>query len=343
MRNARRLSLAALVLITLALPSVSPGVAPGAAAQFPENVSAPYDSAALLNSAGEWNALPGRDVAVLYHDDEPYAGRVLAISEERAPVIAASMGLRTISPLRIMVASSDEEFLQLTHYGVPDWGVGCALNGEGLVVLKSPRIVGYPLQMETVVAHELAHIAAGRVLRGIAVPRWFHEGVAQAVAGEWRASESVDLARGAAAGMLPELSELDVSFPTDRRSAAVAYAMSYQAVRLLMERSGARSPGQLVAAVSAARDFDSGVFALTGWTRAQFQEEYRNLLSRRFSIGTVLSDDRLLFAGLTLVFVAIVAIRSARTRARMRELEREELEEGARPTGEVRPPDSRWS
>lgn len=315
-------------------------------------MAAAFTVIALISSAcaapsGEpqaWITLPGREVAVLHHaGDEFYATRVLDICERRAPTIAASMGLTTLSPMRAMIASNDEEFAELTHHGVPDWGVGCALTNEGLVVLKSPRIVDYPLQMETVVEHELAHIAAGRVLRGITVPQWFQEGIAQTVAGEWRLSESGGLARAAATGNLPDLSELVRVFPASREAASTAYAMSFQAVRLLMERSGARTPGQLVAAISASGDFDAAVFGLTGWRPEQFDVEYRRFISRRFNLGTIIADDRLLFAGLALVFIAVVVVRLARSRRRLREWEEEERRGLPAAPRDAAPRDSSWS
>ncbi len=304
----------------------------------------PAAPASIHGASIGWETLPGRDVAILYHPgDELYANRVLAICEARAPVIASTMGLRTISPLRVAIASTDDEFAELTHFGAPDWGVGCALSREGLIVLKSPRIVGYPLQMESVVEHEVAHIAVGRMLRGIPVPRWFHEGIAQTVAGQWRASEVTGLARAAAGGTLPRLSDLEVGFPEGQQAAATAYAMSFQAVRLLMERSGAKTPGQLVTAIAASGDFDSAVRGLTGWSSEQLDDEFARFVARRFNVGTVLSDDRVLFAALSVAFIAIVAVRLARTRARMREWEEDESEVSDRVHRSELPRDSRWS
>ncbi|MBD3349067.1 MAG: hypothetical protein GF400_07715 [Candidatus Eisenbacteria bacterium] len=292
---------------------------------------------------GEWKTLDAGEAAILYHrGDEAYATRVKAVYEARAPEIAASMGLTTLSPLRIIIASTDEEFAQVAYLGAPDWGVGCALPGQGLVVLKSPRIVAYPLQMETVVEHELAHIAAGRVLRGVDVPRWFDEGLAQAVAGEWRLSQSGALAAAAASGKLPPISSLEGGFPRASEAAAMAYAMSFQAMRLLLERSGMNEPGELVAAIREEGDFDRALATLTGLDRSEFDREYERFISRRFTWATMLNDGRWLFLLGAAVFIVVAVVRIRRARAKMRSWEEEE--KSGRATAGATPGagDSRW-
>ena len=269
--------------------------------------------------AVDWGVLEGAELSILHHaDDLRYAERVLSIYDARADEIAASMGLKTLSPLRVIVAPSVSEFSELTHGGVPDWGVGCALVDRGIIVLKSPRVVSYPLQMETVVEHELAHVAAGRVLRGIDVPRWFHEGVAQTVAGEWRMGSSGSLAGRAAVGDLPSLRSLRESFPADREDAAVAYALSFRAVGFLMDIARAESPGEVVLAVRDAGDFASALERLTGAGEGEFERRFTVALSRRLSRSLLLRDGRLVFvAGAVLVILAVV-VRARHRRGVMR-------------------------
>ena len=285
--------------------------------------------------------MEGEELSVLHHpDDLKYASRVLSIYEARAQAIASSMGLRTLAPIRAVVASSDAEFSELTHRGIPDWGVGCALPDRGLMVLKSPRIVSYPLQMEAVVEHELAHMAAGKVLRGIPVPRWFHEGVAQAVAGEWRMGESGSLAAAATGSGLPTLEALAERFPTGREEAALAYALSFRAVRFLMDESDTRRPGELVRVVVEAGDFSLALETLTGGGQAEFQERLERFLSRRLGWGLVLHDGRFVFAGAALLAVVALVIRVRRRHARMRQWDAEDAaKRSAQGAGGE---DSRW-
>lgn len=289
----------------------------------------------------DWSSLEGDEFSVLHHpDDLRYASRVLSIYEARAEAIASSMGLRTLAPLRAIVASSNAEFSELTDRGVPDWGVGCALPERGLIVLKSPRIVSYPLQMEAVVEHEMAHVAAGKVLRGIAVPRWFHEGVAQAVAGEWRMEESGSLAARAAVTGLPSLGSLAERFPPGKEEAALAYALSFRAVRFLMDESETRTAGELVRAVAEARDFSAALENLTGTGDAGFQARFERFLSRQLSRSLIMRDGRLLFSAAAVLALVAIAVRLRRRRMRMRQWDSEGGAGPRVPRG--REGDSRW-
>ena len=279
----------------------------------------------------DWLTLSQSGVAVVHRGaDARYAARVLEIYETRGSIVAASMGLRTLEPVRFIIASTDEEFYELTNRGAPDWGVGCALSERALVVLKSPRVVSYPLQMEDVVVHELAHIAAWRVLRGIRVPRWFDEGVAMATAGEWRLGQSSVLAAAAANGRLIPLERLESSFPREAADAALAYAESFHAVRYLMERAGVASPGELVQAVAAAGEFNHAIEELTGGSRSEFEDDLGEFFARRFNWGLILSDSRLLFVLVAALFLVALAVRTRRGRRRMKEWEAEEDSRGGK-------------
>lgn len=265
--------------------------------------------------------------------DSRYAARVLEICRHRGDTIAQSMSLPGLAPLRVVIAASDEEFRDATFRGAPDWGVGCAFPDRRLVVLKSPRIVTYPLQMEDVVVHELAHVAAGRLLRGVRAPRWFDEGVAMAVAGEWRLEESPSLASAAQSGHLIPLSALDRAFPSDRNTAALAYAESFHAVRFLMEESGIAEPGELVRVIAEVGDFDEGIALIYGRPRRALEDDVLAFFGRQFRWGLILRGGRLFFVVATGLFLIALAVRTRRARRRVREWEEEERAQAERKPG----------
>lgn len=266
------------------------------------------------------------------HADARYARRVAEICEARFPGLASSMSLDEPGPLRIFIASSDDEFSDLAMRAVPEWGVGAAFPDEGLIVLKSPRIVRYPLQMEDVVVHELAHIAAGRVLSGVARPHWFDEGVAMAVAGEWRLSQSAALASSVLSGHLIPLAELEETFPHGASRAALAYAESFQAVRFLMERANVGTPGELVAAVAGAGSFDLALATLTGFSRTEFEGAFERSVARRFGWTLAVSGWSPVFLVAGVLVLVAFFVRTKRARGRMAGWEAEEEREPGRPS-----------
>ena len=150
------------------------------------------------------------------------------------------------------------------------------------------------------------------------------------------------LAAAAKSGTLPPLTSLERSYPSGSESAAKAYAISFQAVRFLMDTAGVREPGELVRAVADAGDFDSAVAGLTGLTPADFERSFAEFMSSRFTWGTLLGDGRTLFLLAALLFVVAFGVRLRRSRAKIREWEEQESRGGVGPATREEREDSRW-
>ncbi|MFH1689416.1 MAG: peptidase MA family metallohydrolase [Candidatus Eisenbacteria bacterium] len=262
------------------------------------------------------------DITVLYRlEDERPAARVLEVAASRGSAVALRAGLSRLGPVRIYIASTNEEFRALTYGGVPDWGAGCAFPDRGVVVLRNPVTVPDPLSMEDVVVHELAHVAAGRVLGEVRVPRWFHEGIAMTLAGEWRLPGSSTLAAAGASGELIPLGELDASFPAGSADAMLAYSESFYAVRFLMEEAGPATPAELLLGIASSGSFDEGLQTLCGRILPDFERDAVASFRRRFGWGVFLSRWNVLFVGLSLLLLTGGAVRLARSHRRLREWE----------------------
>jgi len=284
------------------------------------------------------------DEITVFHraGEERPAARILEVASGRADAVAAAAGLESMGPVVIFVASTNAHFRTLTHDGVPDWGAGCAFPDRGLIVLKNPVTAPDPLHMEDVVVHEMAHVAAGRVLGEVQVPRWFHEGIAMSIAGEWRLPRSSMMAAAGASGGLIPLSELRGAFPEGGTAAMLAYTESFYAMRYLMSEAGDATPAQLLAAVADAGSFDGAVSSLTGRGLAEFESDAVSSFRRRFGWGVLLTRWNVGFGILALVLVVGGALRLRRSRVRLREMAEEEAGGPTRwERGEGR--DARWS
>jgi len=272
-----------------------------------------------------WESLQAGGTTVLFSViDDRSAARVGEIIEAREHEVLDEMQLEELGPLRVLIAQSDRAFAELTQGGVPDWGVGCAIASQNLIVLKSPRIVVYPLQMEKVVVHELAHIATARALGPVRVPRWFDEGVAMTVAGQWRLTQSRAMASAVLFNGLIPLGDLEGRFPEGAQEARLAYAESFRAVELLRRTTEHERVGGLVNAVRASGGFDAALLEQTGMTRAAFYVAAEAFFRERFGVGLLLTGwNPLLLAAAVLVVLAVVI----RVRARRRKLKEWEKEE----------------
>jgi len=279
--------------------------------------------ALLLAGAGPgtaWESLSSGFITVEHApEDELAARRVLEIASEAAPRLHRDMGVEP-APIRLQIAPDETAFRDMTSGSVPEWGVGVAYPSRALIVLRSPRIVEYPLALGQIVVHELAHVAAHRGLRGVRAPRWFHEGVAMMSAGEWRlGSLDAMVARIGGGGTIP-LAELDTSFPYDTSDASAAYAESFFAVDYLAEVSGVGTAPGLVRAMGAAGSFDEGVRILTGGGQDEFERNAVAAMRRSFTLPLFLRTSDFLFLGLAVLLVVALVLRLRARRRQMAEL-----------------------
>ncbi|MBD3367434.1 MAG: hypothetical protein GF405_04580 [Candidatus Eisenbacteria bacterium] len=252
--------------------------------------------------------------------DELAARRVLEIGAGASERLHRQMGVESPADIRVVVAPDETTFRELTGGAVPEWGVGVAYASRSLIVLRSPRIIDYPLALGQIVVHELAHVATERGLRGVRAPRWFHEGVAMMSAGEWRLGNlDAMVARVEGGGTIP-LSELDASFPYGSSDAAAAYVESFFAVNHLAETSGIGTAPGVVRAIAAAGSFDEGVARLTGQARASFEESVLGEMNRSYRLPMFLRSGRLLFLVIAVLVIVAVIVRAATSRRRLEAL-----------------------
>ncbi len=97
-------------------------------------------------------------------------------------------------------------------HSVPAWIVGRAFGARDIVIFPD-RIAAYPFEsLETVLGHELVHLALFVRAGGRPLPRWFHEGVAVSVEGGWEFRDSLRLLVAATGTpMIADFSQLFVS------------------------------------------------------------------------------------------------------------------------------------
>ncbi len=262
------------------------------------------------------------------------AEHVLEVVLQERDDLTERFPLADLASISVDVAASAEEFAALSYGGVPDWGAGCAFDAERRIVVRSPRAARAPLDLRTLLRHELAHLAIHDELGDVRAPRWFHEGAASAVAGEWRLEESAALAVAAWRGTLLPPSDLERGFPANARLARLAYAESYQAVLLLGELSGTDGVEDLVRAVGAERSFDRALRRLASTDAASFDALLLHRLRERFGLALLMRRGNLLFVGAALLVLAGAWMKWRRSRRRLSEWDREERESGQRGAGD---------
>ena len=146
---------------------------------------------------------------------------------------------------------------------VPEWIVGLAF-GERDIVIFADRVVSYPYDsLESVVRHEVVHLALNAAAAGGELPRWFHEGVATSVDVGWGIGAQVRLA--AAMIRRPDEASLGRLFASGQESEArEAYLLSAVLIEDVRRRHGDDVPGSIARRVGAGMSFEQAFSAATG-------------------------------------------------------------------------------
>ncbi len=268
-------------------------------------------------------AMPGGSFVVFYPPSLARMARETAsMIEESAGSIAGELGLESIAPVRVIIASDTKSY-ELLHGGnVPAWGIAFADVKEQILGINVGLVERVPRELPGVVRHELSHLLLAQRVGGAHVPTWFMEGLALMQSGEWDIADEWRFMI-AAGGSVPYLEELDGSFPRSANRAALFYGVSYFAVRkLLNERPG--SLATLTAFVRDAGDFEGGFESAFGMTVYDFAGKLYVELDRRYGTAGAILNAAPYWAGAALLFIAIYLVKRARNRRKLERWEREE-------------------
>ena len=242
------------------------------------------------------------------------AQRIRSIDAEQLARILWRAGLELPPTVRVTLVPEDDERAR----AVPRWIVGQAFGARDVMILPE-RVASYPYDsLESVVRHEVVHLALFARAGGRPLPRWFHEGVAVSVETGWGFKD--DLWLMLAAGSGPAVADVTRLFQSNARpKTAAAYRLAAALVDDLRRRHGAAMPGAIAGRVARGTTFSRAFELETGETpdvaAAEVWAAYRrwtswlSFVTRRANVWTAI---------LALAFAAYFARRRQRARRRRR-------------------------
>ncbi len=255
------------------------------------------------------------------------AARIRQIDRSSLLDALVRAGLDVPPAVTITLIPEDDEQARQT----PPWVVGRAFFERDVVIFPE-RVTAYPYNsLESVVRHEIVHLALGARARGRPLPRWFHEGLAVSVEAGWGLGDSMRLAFAALEA--PAIADLRRLFESDRQpETARAYLLAAALVGDLRERHGQASPGAIARRVGEGVTFDRAFALETGETPDQAAvHAWRGY--RRWSRWLPLVTQPSTVWGLTLVLAFLAFFARAYQRVKQRRLweEEEERDKDAEP------------
>ncbi|HVL66300.1 MAG TPA: hypothetical protein VM364_03435 [Vicinamibacterales bacterium] len=249
------------------------------------------------------------------------AQRVEGIRPESLALSLARAGLELPPRVHVTIIGNDDP----RAAQMPPWVAGRAF-GEERIVIFPQRIPASPYDsLDSLVLHEIVHLALNVRAGGRPLPRWFHEGVAVSVESGWGIGSQVRLL--IAAAREPEIAELATLFESDRvPETTTAYLLAAALVEDVRRRHGLEIPGAIAGRVAAGEPFDRAFRSATGETVEQAATRAWRVYRGIRWLPVLTSGTAMWGAILLLAFLAFV-VRLQRRRRKRREWDEEEERE----------------
>ena len=299
----------------------------------PRNRASAVAALLLLATAGLTSQRGGMELtfdtpASLAH----VADRVRNLDRQDLARALARAGLRV--PPRVHVTLIPENDARAG--ATPPWVVALASGPHDIAILPE-RIGSYPASypynsLESVVWHEVVHLALSGQAGGQPLPRWFHEGVAMSVEEGWGVASQAQLLLAVASN--PGLSDLRRLFASGSRpETASAYLLAAALVSDIRERHGAATPGAIVDRVARGVPFAHAFALETGDTPGEAAAQAWQVYRRWTNWISVLTGASSLWLGI-IVLASMAFLTTLRKRRRRR---RQWDEEDVDASGDARP------
>lgn len=311
LRKANRPSGKAAVIITVVMMTAF-SVATGAVAQTGD---------------GDWNSLlsDSQPVRVLYRDgQERVARRVVQICADELPLLAQQLGLEEVGMIEVEIATDIESYRRNSRSNLPNWGVAFAFMERQIIVVDVQRAMRAMNSLERVLPHELSHLLVAQRLRGIGLPIWFAEGLAQWQAREWTMVDGWQLMNLVWGRDTPVLWELKGRYPSGENNARAAYRISYAA---FTHRFGERFDllPEFLEEVVEQGSFTAGFRRFWDEDVESYSIRFHRELEQKYHTRLLIFQTGPLFSVVAVLFLFVLLRVYLRSKRKYKELDRDEI------------------
>ncbi|MCR9244426.1 MAG: hypothetical protein NXI31_05300 [bacterium] len=175
-------------------------------------------------------------------------------------------------------ADLPEALANIRHDGAP----GFALLGRHQVHLVIGDMKRTGVRLASVIKHELVHELLDQFAapHGREIPRWFHEGLAQHLAGDtYLGVREEDIVWRVEFGKLQPWSRLSRGFPRDEELVRVAYAQSYSYVSWLVREFGLADVVMVAKNTDDVTTLERALVGRTGRTTIELEDAWKRYLA----------------------------------------------------------------
>lgn len=277
----------------------------------------------------------------IYTHDQHLASEIKVLLELSYQKISSFLADSLTHVVSVYAVDSEEEFHLLVGNSFPDWGIGCAILSQNLIILKSPLHFDYHRPLSELVTHELAHIFLGNLAKGVALPRWLDEGFAMHQSQEWQMGQDIAVARALLTGSLLRLSQIESVNAFRESKAQLAYTESFLAVSYLATEYGEDAIRELIDYLASGTNIDLAFLKTIGSNYLTFQLEFDKYIKSKYNWISFFGDTYFLWVGLAFLIIFLYLAKKRHTKKILKEWELEERGIKRMPEGDR--VDDEWS
>lgn len=188
-------------------------------------------------------------------------------------------GGKKIGRFFVHVHASRDSMPEQLVAGVHEEAPGFAILGRHQIHLIWGQMARTGSKPRGVVRHELVHELLDQYVgnNGKHIPRWFHEGLAQLLAGDtYLNAREDDLVWRVGAGSLPRFGSLAKHFPTQTTKLRTAYALSFSYVAWLSREYGMSLLLRVARFTDGVTSFGQALVGQTGQDSLQMETAWQN-------------------------------------------------------------------
>jgi hypothetical protein len=253
--------------------------------------------------AGPWQEQSTGHFIFSYHDNNSRLMRqMMAVMEEQYRNLCTAWAVPAAQPIRVYLATDDQEFNTLTGQAIPDWGAGCAFPSSSTIVLKARSRPWMANSLSEIARHELSHVLLYQTVQGRPVPRWFDEGLAMRESQKWNWQQDLVMGRAVFTRSLAGLANVDNVLFFRESKAALAYAESFAALSFLTGKIGQDRLKGLIGNIGPL-GFATAFTAAAGLDFSWFDREFLENAYKKYQWRVLFTDEYIWWIAVVALFL----------------------------------------
>ncbi len=228
------------------------------------------------------------------------------------------------TPVTILIVKSDRAFRAYFQNQIPEWSQAIAIPRERMIVLKlsdADQIRKGP----QILVHEVVHILVYDHLKGVGIPTWLNEGLAEYFSeGGLSLQKKIILAEAIVSNRTIDLMAIDTLFRFSTAKARLAYIESQSAVAFLAQEYGLRRLKRLLDYLAQRKILNDAFLLVYHFDFLDFEIKWNEYIYKHYRYLVLLRFEEWIFVFMTLLFLLAVLVLFLRNKKKIRKMEEEE-------------------